>query len=334
MDTVHTQAHTPDSQATPARLQVQVSGISRLADEILGFELKALSTDRPLPAFTAGAHIDVHLPDGLIRQYSLCNDPRETHRYCLGVLREPNSRGGSRAMHDRVKVGDRLSISSPRSHFQLNDTAQRHMFLAGGIGITPILSMLHAVQARGQDFHLTYCTRSPQRTAFLDELRPMIAEGHVSVHHDGGKPGDGLDLAALLQTHRPGTHLYSCGPGGFLDAVARATVHWPAGTCHSERFSASSSAPALDADQAFHIRLARCGTELLVPAGLSIVDVLMSHGITVDTSCREGYCGTCMTRYLAGQPIHRDSVLDAEDREEFVMVCCARATGGPLVLDL
>lgn len=322
--------------AAAARLDVQVQAIRPLADGILGFELAAPG-GAALPPFAAGAHIDVHLPGGLIRQYSLHNDPRETHRYCIAVLHEPQGRGGSRAMHAQLRVGDRLHISRPRNHFPLAEEAARHLFLAGGIGITPILAMVRAAQARRQPFHLHYCSRTPERTAFLDELSGLVEAGHATLHHDGGDPRRGLDLSGLLREPVPGTHLYACGPGGFLDAVERAAARWPASARHSERFSAPGVPPAGDAAGAeapFEVRLAGSGLVLTVPPGRSVVDVLQDHGVAVDVSCREGYCGTCMTRYLAGEPIHRDSVLDAEDREEFVMLCCCRARGGPLVLDL
>lgn len=333
MDTVLVKA--PESGPTTAakRLEVQVRSIKRLAEDILGFELVA-AQGGALPSFTAGAHIDVQLPGGLTRQYSLYNDPSETHRYCIAVLREVSSRGGSIAMHEQVKVGARLEISPPRNHFPLAEAASRHVFLAGGIGITPILAMLRAVQARRQPFHLYYCTRSPERTAFLDELGLPVEEGHVTIHQDGGDPRRALDLPQVLREHVPGTHLYACGPGGFLDAVQRAAAHWPAASRHSERFSAPAPVAAAEPETAFEICLASSGRRFTVQPGETVVDVLQDNGIDVDVSCREGYCGTCMTRYLQGQPIHRDSVLDDEDREEFVMICCCRAQGAPLVLDL
>ncbi len=313
-----------------------MQAIRLLAEGILGFEFAA-PDGAALPPFTAGSHIDVHLPGGLIRQYSLHNDPRETHRYCIAVLHEPQGRGGSRAMHEQLRVGDRLSISAPRNHFALAEGARQHVFLAGGIGITPILAMVRAAQTRGQPFHLHYCTRAPERTAFLGELSGLVESGQVTLHHDGGDPRRGLDLPGLLREPATGTHVYACGPGGFLDAVERAAAHWPAASRHSERFGpapAAAGSAAAQPEAPFEVRLAHSGLSVTVPPGRSVVDVLQDHGVEVETSCREGYCGTCMTRYLSGQPIHRDSVLDAEDREEFVMICCCRAGGEPLVLDL
>lgn len=331
--------HAPAAAAggsTKLKLKLKIEALRRLTERIVGIDLVA-QDGAALPRFTAGAHLDVHLPGGLIRQYSLHNDPRETHRYRIAVLREPNSRGGSEALHTQVGVGDLLTVSRPRNHFGLVPGATRHLFLAGGIGITPILAMVATVHAQREPFHLYYCTRNAGCTAFLDELRPWIEQGCVTVHHDDGDPQRGLDLAQVLREHLPGTHLYACGPGGFLDAIDRAAGHWPAAARHSERFGAPATAAASAApDSPFEVRLAGSGCSFTVPAEQSIVAVLRQHGVEVDVSCCEGYCGTCMTRYLDGEPIHRDSVLDAEDRAEFVMVCCARAhaRGGPLVLDL
>lgn len=322
------------SPVSPAKLQLQLRAITCLADDICSFEFVD-PQHKPLPQFTAGAHIDVHLPDGVIRQYSLCNDPTETHRYVVAVLRDPNGRGGSVAMHDTLRAGMLVTVSAPRNHFELSDDAARYLFIGGGIGITPLMSMIAEVRARGQDFHLVYCTRSPQRTAFLRELQPLIASGHVTLHHDHGDPKQGVDLAALLRDATPGTHVYYCGPNGFLDAIDRAVQHWPKGTTHCERFSAPAG-EAIDtsADTPFEVELKRSGKTFTVPPGQSIVHVMQAHGMDIDVSCEEGYCGTCMTRYLDGEPIHRDSVLDEEDREEFVMICCSRAKSKKLVLDI
>jgi ferredoxin-NADP reductase len=323
------------AQTKPNTTTVRVASISELAEGIRTFELVAPQGE-PLPAFTAGAHIDVRLPGGIVRQYSLCNPPSERSRYVIAVLLEPNGRGGSRALHESVSVGDAMEISAPRNHFPLVEGARQHVFVAGGIGITPIMSMIAAAQARGDDFHLYYCTRSPQRTAFLDALQPLVERGQATLHHDEGDPSRGLDLATVLANPTPGSHLYYCGPAGFLDAVGRASAGWHDGTVHFERFGAPP--PEADRSQqpqtAFEVELASSGARYTVPAGCSIVDVLSANGIEIDVSCCEGYCGTCMTRYLDGEPEHRDSVLDAEDRREFVMICCARAVTPRLVLDL
>ncbi|SAK62593.1 PDR/VanB family oxidoreductase [Caballeronia ptereochthonis] len=315
------------------KLHVTLKSITSLAEDINAFEF--VSADgRPLPAFTAGSHVDVHLPDATIRQYSLCNSPDERHRYVVAVLRDPAGRGGSVAMHDTLRAGQKLFISAPRNHFALSDSARRHVFIAGGIGITPIMAMIAEAQKRNEPFHLFYCARTSQRAAFLDRLKALVDRGDVSLHFDNGDPRNGLDLASTLENYVADTHLYYCGPGRFMDAIEAASAHWPAGTRHCERFTASELIKTTEAEAAFDIELRRSQKTLTVPPGESIVDVMRANGIEVDTSCCEGYCGTCMTRYLAGEPLHRDSVLDDEDREEFVMICCSRSKSTKLVLDL
>ncbi|MGN6808921.1 MAG: PDR/VanB family oxidoreductase [Trinickia sp.] len=331
----------PDD-ARPKKLDVTLKSITSLAENINAFEF--VSADgNPLPAFSAGSHIDVHLPGAVTRQYSLCNEPSERHRYVVAVLKDPEGRGGSVAMHDTLRVGQNVVISSPRNHFSLAESARRHLFIAGGIGITPIMSMIAEVQKRGETFHLYYCARAPQRAAFLDKLGPFIDQGLVSRHFDDGDPRKGLDLVSTLQGCSEGTHLYYCGPGRFMDAIEAASSHWSSGTRHCERFSASGAVPpsSIDAsngestsDTPFEVELRRTGKSFTVQPGESIVGVLRSHDFEVDTSCCEGYCGTCMTRYLEGEPMHRDTVLDDEDREEFIMICCSRSKSPKLVLDL
>jgi len=324
---------------TQSKVDVLLRSITHLAENISSFEFVAPEGNL-LPAFSAGSHIDINLPNGFIRQYSLCNAPAEQHRYVVAVLRDPLGRGGSKAMHDELRVGTRVTISEPRNHFALAKGVSRHVFVAGGIGITPIMSMIAQVRAQHHDFHLYYCARSPQRTAFLDELEPLIECGYVTLHYDGGELSNSLDLKAALRNYDPGTHLYYCGPTGFLNAVEAASVHWPAQTLHCERFSGPATPAAVlsGAPEApeipFDVELARAGKRFTVKPGQTIVDVLKANGVEVDVSCQQGYCGTCMTRYLSGKPLHRDSVLDEEDREEFVMICCSRAKTETLVLDL
>lgn len=322
-----------------SNIEVLLHSITHLAENISSFEFVA-PEGKALPAFSAGSHIDVHLPNGVIRQYSLCNDSSEQHRYVVAVLRDALGRGGSKAMHDELRVGARVTISAPRNHFALVSGVSRHVFVAGGIGITPIMSMIAQARAKHHDFHLYYCARSPQRTAFLAELAPLIELGYVTLHYDGGELSNSLDLKAALRIYEPGTHLYYCGPAGLLKAVEAASVHWPAQALHCERFSGPAAPAAIlsGASEApempFDVELAKAGRRFTVKPGQTIVDVLKANGIEVDVSCQQGYCGTCMTRYLSGKPLHRDCVLDEEDREEFVMICCSRAKTETLVLDL
>lgn len=315
-------------------MRARLHAIVLEAEGIASFEFRAPGA-APLAPFTAGAHIEVHIRPGCVRQYSLCNDPRERHRYVVAVLREEGGRGGSRAMHDDLRIGQELTLGAPRNFFPLAPDAKRHLLVAGGIGVTPMMAMAAELEAQGRDFFLHYCTRSVARTAFGERIARLEAAGHARVHHDDGDPSRGLDLRALLREPAPGTHLYYCGPPGFMATAAEAAAHWPAGSVHFEHFSA----PARPAGEApvngpFRVRLARSKVELEVPADKSIADVLTEHDVFIETSCREGYCGTCLTRYTGGEPEHRDTVLDDDDRREFVLVCCARSRTPLLELDL
>jgi ferredoxin-NADP reductase len=318
-----------------SRLSLRISSVTREADDIVSIEL-ARADGSPLPSFTAGAHIDVHLDNGLVRQYSLCNAPSERHRYVIAVLKEAAGRGGSDAMH-RLKAGDEVAISGPRNNFPLaGREADFHLMLAGGIGITPMMAMIAELRARKADFRLHYCTRNKGKTAFLRRLQPLIKQGKVVLHHDNGDPSRGLDIAAMLAQSVPGHHVYVCGPAGFM-AVAKASVGaWPPHAVHFEHFSAvvlTEEEAAWD-KVPFKIMVKKTGELLDVPTNCSIVKVLREHGIEVETSCEEGYCGTCITRYVEGEPVHRDTVLSAGERKSYVMICRARAKSPVLVLDV
>jgi len=321
-------------------LSVRVLSVRYEAEDINSYEL--VDPDgRELPRFTAGAHIDLHLRDGRIRQYSLCNDPAERHRYVVGVLKDPASRGGSVAIFEKVHPGRVIAISAPRNHFPLVSDARRHLLLAGGIGVTPMMAMLAQLERDGADYVLHYCTRAPERTAFRDGLA-RHPPGRVRYHHDGGDPRQGLDIAALLRERADGTHLYYCGPAGFMAAVAAACAHWPSEAVHFEYFTPPVPAPppdlatvgtgptglraadasaAADTPVGFQIRINSSGALYDVPNDKSIVQVLREHDIDVETSCESGLCGTCRTRYVEGEPEHHDYVLDDDERSEFVMIC-------------
>ena len=220
---------------------LRVRAITYLAQRINGYELVDLQ-ERDLPAFTAGAHISVKAGDGPVRDFSLWNDPVERARYCIAVLREPEGQG-SREWHERVRVGDVIHASEPRNNFPLAAEAEHYLLIAGGIGITPIMAMIAELRGRRADFRLHYCTRSPEETAFLDDLAILAAQGRVQFHYDGGNPEKGLDLALTLRDYRPGTHLYYCGPAGMMAAAEAATGHWPAGTVHCEYFAGPKAVP-------------------------------------------------------------------------------------------
>ncbi|QFR03142.1 oxidoreductase [Streptomyces phaeolivaceus] len=284
---------------------------------------------RPLPSWTPGAHIDVLLPNGTERQYSLCGDPSD-EEWSIMVLREPQGRGGSQYVHDAVWTGQKLKVRGPRNHFAL-DPAPRYRFLAGGIGITPILPMLREAEAAGAEWSLTYCGRSRQGMACAEELT-VGHGGRVRLHVDSeqGVP----DVAALLSDPRPGELLYACGPNSMLEAIERMGAHWPKGSIHFERFSAVTRDTTADTE--FEVELASSGKVLTVPADRSILDVVRESGIQMLSSCQEGTCGTCETAVVSGQVDHRDAVLSKEEQEEneVMMVCVSRAACPRLVLDL
>ena len=214
---------------------LRIRSITYLAERINGYEFVD-PAGHDLPPFGAGAHISVRLGEELVRDFSLWNDPAGRTRYCIAVLRELDGRG-SRQMHEDVRVGDLVAGSMPRNNFPLAAGAERHLLIAGGIGITPIMAMIAELRRRRAEFRVHYCTRSPDETAFLDDLAVLAALGRVQFHHDGGDPAKGLDIAATLREWRPGTHLYYCGPAGMMAAAAAASAHWPPGTVHCEYFA-------------------------------------------------------------------------------------------------
>ena len=212
---------------------LRIRSITYLAARINGYEL--VDPDgKDLPPFTAGAHISVRLMEGIVRDFSLWNDPAERVRYCIAVLREGHA---TSRLHEEVRVGNLVAVSMPRNNFPLAAAAERHLLIAGGIGITPIMAMIAELRRRRAEFHVHYCTRSPDETAFLDDLAMLAALGRLQFHHDGGDPTKGLDIAATLRESRPGTHLYYCGPAGMMAAAAKASAHWPPGTVHFEFFA-------------------------------------------------------------------------------------------------
>jgi vanillate O-demethylase ferredoxin subunit len=322
-----------------SRIRTRVRVIADQGEDIRSYELVDPNGNQ-LPPFEAGAHVDFHLSDGRVRQYSLCNDPNEHHRYVLAIQREPNGRGGSQAIFDQVRVNDIVTLSLPRNNFPLREEAMHHLMLAGGIGVTPMIAMVHQLSRAGTDFILHYCTRSPEKTAFREMLAPMAKNGRVVFHHDGGDPRRGLDIAGLLRKRRDGTHLYYCGPSGFMRAVESAVGHWPKETVHFEHFTppvptkVGSGETVVSGAAEFQIKLAKSGVVFDVPADKSIVQVLREHGVKVETSCESGLCGTCRTRYLEGIPDHRDFLLDDDEHRRDVLICCARSKTLLLVLDL
>ncbi|CAN5916440.1 PDR/VanB family oxidoreductase [soil metagenome] len=320
---------------TPLDLQVRVARKVDEAIDIATFELVSID-DRPLPAFSAGSHVDVHLPNGLTRQYSLCNDPNEAHRYLIGVLRDPASRGGSLTMHDAVTEGDVLHISAPKNHFPLTHEAKHSVLVAGGIGVTPILCMAERLAVTGASLEMHYCTRSPERTAFRQRIAASAFAEKVQFHFDDGDAAQKLDLAQLLSTMKPGVHLYVCGPKGFMDWLLNAAraAGWPAERLHYEFFGAE--VVKSEDDASFEVKLASSGKVILISKEQTVVQALAAAGIEVLTSCEQGVCGTCLTRVLEGEPDHKDMYLTPEEQaanDQFTP-CCSRSKSPLLVLDL
>jgi vanillate O-demethylase ferredoxin subunit len=315
-------------------MELRVRSIAYLAEDIYGYEFVD-PNGRDLPRFAAGAHIAVRTGDGVWRDYSLWNDPAERRRYCVAVLREKEGQG-SRRLHETVRPGDIVEVSWPRNHFPLAENAERHLLIAGGIGISPIMAMIAELKRRQADFRLYYCARIPEKAAFREELSLLAALGRAVFHYDCGDPEKALDIAALLRAPEPGTHLYYCGPAGLMRAAAAASAHWPEGSVHCEYFTGPAAAPpaALADDKPFTVRLARSGGAVEVAVGESIAAALQRRGIAVRTSCELGYCAACLTRYLSGEPDHRDEILRAEDRAHYLLACCARAKTPELELDL
>lgn len=314
--------------------EVRIANRSVAALDIVALELAPLA-GAALPAFSAGAHIDVEVRPGLVRPYSLCNDPRETHRYVIGVLRDPNSRGGSLAVHEQLGEGQVIRIGAPRNHFALVP-ARRYVLFAGGIGVTPLLCMAERLASEAASFELHYCSRSPERTAFMARIQASSFADKVHFHHDDGEPAQRLDLPAVLAAPDADTHLYVCGPRGFIDFVcagAKASG-WGAAQIHFEHFSAQAD-PTAD-DGAFEVQIASSGKTVAVAAGQSVVEALRAHRIDVPVSCEQGVCGSCLTRVIEGEPDHRDMYLTDEEKllNDQFLPCCSRAKSQRLVLDL
>ena len=272
----------------------------------------------------------------MTRQYSLCNDPTESHRYLIGVLRETTSRGGSAALHDGVKEGDVLRITGPKNHFPLAHEAKRTVLVAGGIGITPILCMAERLSMAGADFEMHYCTRSRARTAFAERIARSSFAPRVHFHFDDGDAAQKLDIAAIVATPHAGVHLYVCGPKGFMDAIlgAARARGWPEAQLHYEFFSAEQVRTGTEGS--FEVKLASSGRVVSVTKDQTVVQALADAGVEVPTSCGEGVCGTCLTRVLEGVPDLRDRYLTPDElaaNDQFTP-CCSRSKTPRLVLDL
>lgn len=316
-------------------IEVEVCERNDEAEGICSFHLRRVD-GAPLPHFEAGAHVDVHLPCDLVRQYSLYSPYDAQDGYRISVLNDPASRGGSASLHSDVQVGMRLHISAPRNLFALADGARHSLLFAGGIGITPILCMAEQLAAQGKPFTLHYCARSASRAAFVERLARSAFAQHVVLHFDD-QPETALDAAATLAAAHADDHLYVCGPGGFMQHIldSARVQGWAQERVHREYFAA----PAVETQPAagsFAVKLNSSGQVYEVPADLSVAKALESHGVFINVSCEQGICGTCLTGVLEGVPEHRDLYLSEEEqaRNDQFTPCCSRARTPLLVLDL
>lgn len=287
-----------------------------------------------LPGFSPGAHVDLHLANGLVRSYSLLNQPGSGKAYEIAVARDAHTRGGSAFLFASVRTGDLIDVTPPRNHFALDESASHSVFIAGGIGITPILSMVHRMSSLGANWSLYYAGRTRPQTAFLATLDALGDRVHL--HMDDEQNGL-MDVKGILVHHAQsgeGCHVYACGPGPMLDAFQAASAAWNAERVHLERFAAAA-AVEVSASTSFVVHLARSGTSVTVPPGVSILDSLLERGIELPYSCKEGTCGDCAVNVLDGVPEHRDVVLSKKRRAEnkVMMICCSRARTETLTLD-
>ncbi|MFM9922567.1 PDR/VanB family oxidoreductase [Variovorax sp. H27-G14] len=306
------------------------------ADGIVSVEFRPATPGVDFPAFEAGSHIDLHLPNGLVRSYSLCNPASDRQRYVVGVLNDRKSRGGSRYVHQQLRVGMTLPISAPRNNFKLVEAAQRSVLVAGGIGVTPIWCMLQRLVAIGQPVEILYCARTRKEAAFCEAIEALASEKQVQLTwHFDDEQGAPPRLAELLQGKGAGSHYYCCGPTPMLDAFEKSCEQLGYANVHIERFAAVHvEAPA--ATQSCVVECVKSGKSVEVPAGKSILDSLIDAGLNPDHSCKEGVCGACETSVLEGEIDHHDGILTKIERasNKTMMICVSRCKGARLVLDI
>jgi ferredoxin-NADP reductase len=310
-------------------IEVRLTAIRYAARDTNMYEFSRLDGGE-LPAYQPGAHIDVHLPNGIIRQYSLIEAHPDPSHYTIAVKRDPASRGGSRCVHDELRVGRTLTIGAPRNNFALVEDANHVVLLAGGIGITPIWCMVQRLERLGRSWNLYYACRSRADMAFLHALEKMTSS---QFHFDEESGGKFLDVASIISVTPRDAHLYCCGPTPMLQAFEAATAGWPREQVHIEYFTPKEQ-PAKTGG--FVVELARSGQEFIIPEGKTILQVLLDAGVDVDYSCELGICGACEQRVISGEPEHRDAILSEEEQaaNDKVMICCAGCKSERLVLDL
>jgi tetrachlorobenzoquinone reductase len=315
-------------------MQLRVRRISFEAETINSYELVSPAGEDLTP-FTAGCHIDLHLSNGMIRNYSLLNDQSETKRYVIAVNKDAAGRGGSKFIHETVRVGDIITTSHPRNNFALHENAMHSVLIAGGIGITPLLSMIRRLESLGRSWELFYAARTRVTAAFVDELSVIRPDAgrYLHLNFDQEPLGIMFDLSAIVNAAPSDAHLYCCGPVPMLEAFEAAAVNRPSDHVHVEYFKAREK-PALAGD--FEVQLARSKRTIKVSAGKTILDALLQAGIAANYACTEGVCGTCETRVIEGIPDHRDLFLSKEERaaNNTIMICCSGSKSPTLVLDL
>jgi len=312
--------------------QLRVESATAVAVDTRQFEL--VSPDgSELPHFTPGAHLLIQAPNGATRRYSISNAPEERKHYVIAVKREAGGRGGSISMVDGIKSGDLLHVSLPRNEFELNKSAASYLFIAGGIGITPIRSMVHhLINFSDKPFELYYLSREPGATAYLDEFASPSFRGKAVVHHDLGDPANSLDLWPMLEKPR-NAHIYCCGPKSLMEAVRDMTGHWPTSAVHFEDFGEGKTTRTAN-DQPLTVRVGVDGAPIAVPVGVSILEALRANGHRIRSSCESGTCGTCRMKLVAGKPDHRDLVLTDSERLSEITVCVSRAHSPELIVEL
>lgn len=314
-------------------MNVLISRREEQADGIVVLDLVA-PDGAPLPTFQPGAHLDVHVGPGLVRQYSLCGSPSDTRRYRLGILLDPASRGGSAAIHREFREGQQITVSLPRNNFPLSESASHSVLIGGGIGVTPILAMAHHLDRAGTPFDVHYCARERAKAAFLKELAEAPYHERVRLHFDDEGEAQRFVPSRDLPKPAPGTHLYICGPTGFMDwVIAEAGKAGHAATnIHREYFNVEADT----AGDAFEVVLSASGKTVQVPSDSTIVKALAGIGVKIEVSCEQGVCGTCLCTVLEGTPDHRDVYLTDDEKEanDQILVCCSRSKTPRLVLDL
>lgn len=318
---------------TAPTIAVRVDAIRREADGIASYELVSPKGEQ-LPAFTAGAHIDVHMAGGIVRSYSLVNSQDERHRYVIAVYLDEAGRGGSSWMHKVPRVGDVLQVDAPKNDFPLDENARHSILIAGGIGITPLAAMASRLKHLGRSWKLHYAARSPEQAAFASSLAQLAQEpgGALDLHFSSQQSAR-LDLARIVREAPPDAHLYCCGPAGMIDAFLAACAGRDVQFVHTERFAATQEAAT---DGGYEVVLAKSKRRFNVQAGKTVLDTLLDNGIDASYSCSQGVCGTCLTTVLEGQPDHRDDYLTDQEKakNDCMLICCSGSKSAKLVLDL